>query len=120
MAKFDPEAFSAAWNRHDLDAIMAMSSEDCDFFASAGAAPSGAAFHGQEAVRAAYQGIFDMFHDAQWSNSRSTWLGPDRVLTEWQFHATKPDGITLRVNGLDILELAGDKVRVKNSFRKSI
>ena len=29
-------AFSDAWNRHDLDAIMAMSTDDCEFWSAAG------------------------------------------------------------------------------------
>jgi hypothetical protein len=120
MTGFNPDAFSAAWNAHDLDTIMAMSTDDCVFLASAGSAPSGAVHTGQGAVRAAYQAIFDMFKDAQWSNSRSTWIAKDRVLTEWCFRATKSDGSSLVVDGLDLLEISGDKVRVKNSYRKSV
>ena len=120
MTGFNPDAFSAAWNAHDLDAIMAMSSDDCVFLASAGSPPSGAVHKGQAAVRAAYQNIFNTFKDAQWSNSRSTWIAKDRVLTEWCFRATKADGTSLVVDGLDLLEISGDKVRVKNSYRKSV
>jgi ketosteroid isomerase-like protein len=120
MTGFNPDAFSAAWNGHDLDAIMAMSSDDCVFLASAGSSPSGAVHKGQAAVRAAYQNIFNTFIDAHWSNSRSTWIAKDRVLTEWCFRATKADGTSLVVDGLDLLEISGDKVRVKNSYRKSV
>lgn len=120
MTGFNPDAFSTAWNAHDLDAIMAMSSDDCIFLGSAGASPSGAVHKGQDAVRAAYQTIFDTFKDAQWSESRSTWIAKDRVLTEWRFRATKSDGTSLVVDGLDLLEISGDKVRVKNSYRKSV
>ena len=120
MTGFNPDAFSAAWNNHDLDMIMAMSSDDCVFLASAGSSPSGGVYRGQNAVRAAYQTIFDTFKDAQWSNSRSTWITKYRILTEWCFRATKPDGLSLVVDGLDLLEISGDKVRVKNSYRKSV
>ena len=120
MTGFNPDVFSAAWNAHDLDAIMAMSSDDCVFLASAGSSPSGAVHKGQAAVRTAYQNIFNTFKDAQWSNSRSTWIAKDRVLTEWCFQATKADGTSLVVDGLDLLEISDDKVRVKNSYRKSV
>ena len=120
MTGFNPDAFSTAWNAHDLDAIMAMSTDDCVFLASAGAQPSGTVYKGQIAVRAAYQTIFNTFKDAQWSSSRSTWIAKDRVLTEWCFRATKPDGTSLVVDGLDLLEISDGKVRVKNSYRKSV
>lgn len=120
MTGFNPDAFSAAWNAHDLDTIMAMSSDDCIFLASTGSSPSGAVHQGQAAVREAYQSIFQTFKDAQWSESRSTWIAKDRVLTEWRFRATKPDATSLVIDGLDLLEISGDKVRIKNSYRKSV
>jgi hypothetical protein len=117
---FDPDAFSAAWNAHDLDMIMAMSSDQCEYHASAGADPRGKVYIGQEAVRAAYASIFKTFPDAQWSSSRSTHIAKNRILTEWRFIATKADGNELKVDGLDFLEIDNGKVKVKNSYRKSI
>ena len=117
---FDPDIFSAAWNAHDLDMIMAMSSDQCEFHASAGVEPCGTVYRGQEAVRAAYASIFKTFPDAQWSSSRSTNVAENRILTEWCFIATKADGSQLKVDGLDFLEIYNGKVKVKNSYRKSI
>ena len=120
MSEFDPDAFSRAWNAHNIDLIMAMSTEDCEFHASSGADPRGAISTGQDAVRAAYLAIFKTFPDAQWSNSRSTQIGENRFLTEWRFIATKADGTRLIVDGLDLLNISDGKVRVKNSYRKAI
>ena len=120
MSKFDPQRFSAAWNAHDIEAIMAMSSEDCEFWASAGPTPSGKVSRGQAQVRAAYLALFATFPDGQWTNGRAVFLSPERVLAEWRFVASRPDGSKLEVDGLDLLDLVGDKVRIKNSFRKSV
>jgi hypothetical protein len=120
MFPFDSTAFSAAWNAHELDTIMAMSSDDCEFHSSAGSDPRGTVYVGPDAVRAAYANLFAAFPDAQWSDSRSTLIGESRVLTEWRFIATKPDGTKLKVDGLDVLELSNGKVKIKNSYRKSI
>ena len=120
MSTFDPDAFAAAWNSHDIDQLMAMSSEDCIFFASAGPAPGGTMYSGEMAVRAAYQALFKAFPDGQWTNSRATAIGGNRVLVEWQFSATKSDGQPMLVDGLDILDITAGKVRVKNSYRNSI
>ena len=112
------EAFSAAWNRHDLAAIMAMSTDDCEFWAAAGPNVTGGRAVGREAVAAAYQAIFDLYPDGRWTNGRIT-LMDGRALSEWTFVGTTTAGQRVEVLGLDILELAGDKVRIKNSFRKN-
>ena len=112
------QAFADAWNRHDLAAIMAMSTPDCEFWSSAGPEAVGTRWVGQEAVAAAYQAIFDTFPDAQWTKGRLTVL-EGRAMSEWTFVGTDRSGKTVEVLGLDILELSGDKVRIKNSFRKN-
>ena len=77
-------------------------------------------YSGQTAVREAYLALFKAFPDGQWTNSRATALGGNRVLVEWQFSVTKSDGQPMLVDGLDILDITAGKVRVKNSYRKSI
>ena len=89
-------------------------------WASAGREAEGARHIGPDAVRKAYRAIFEMFPDGQWTNSRATWLGPNRVLTEWRFVATNSDGTKLEVDGLDLLDLENGKVKIKNSYRKTI
>ncbi len=50
---------------------------------------------------------------------RLTLLGPDRALSEWTFVGTTRDGQRVEVLGLDVLDLVGEKVRIKNSYRKN-
>ncbi len=113
------DAFAAAWNRHDLDAIMEMTAEDGEFWASAGPEACGQRFVGKPAIRAAYQAIFDTVPDAQWTQGRLSMMSPERGLSEWLFVGTRKDGTRVEVDGLDLLDLAGGKVRIKNSFRKT-
>ena len=39
-------------------------------------------------------------------------------MTQWTFRATGADGAQVEVNGCDLFHFDGDKIRVKNSFRK--
>ena len=113
------DRFVAAWNAHDLDALMACFTDDCVFWSSAGPHPEGGVFEGRAAVAAASGAIFERFPDAAWTESRTTLLGA-RALWEWTFTGTSADGARTRVLGVDLLELSGDRVRRKSSFRKTV
>ena len=69
------EHFAEAWNRHDLDALMSMMTDDCVFAASAGPALDGQHSEGQPAVRAAYAAVFEAFPDAHWAEARHVIAG---------------------------------------------
>jgi ketosteroid isomerase-like protein len=113
------QEFGDAWNRHDLAALMAHMTDDCEFWASAGPEVVGARSVGREAVAAAYREVFDTFPDARWNGARITMLGDDRAMSEWTFVGTTREGRRVEVLGLDLLDLVGGKIRIKNSFRKN-
>jgi beta-alanine degradation protein BauB len=110
--------FAAAWNRHDLETIMAMHTPDCAFWAAAGADAEGGRHEGPDAVRAAYRALFELYPDGRWTNGRIAILSAERALSEWRFIGTTKAGKRVEVDGLDLLDFVGDKVRLKNSFRK--
>jgi ketosteroid isomerase-like protein len=112
------ERFAAAWNRHDLDALMSMMTEDCVFEASAGRDINGERSDGTQAVRTAYAAVFQAFPDAQWRNARHFVAG-DRGVSEWTFSGTRQDGAHVEVNGCDLLTFRGGRIAVKNSYRKN-
>ena len=112
------EAFADAFNRHDVDALMAMMTTDCLFQASAGNAVDGERHQGQAAVRAAYAAVFDQFPDAHWGNARHFVIG-DRGVSEWIFTGTMRDGRRVEVTGCDLFTLRDGKIAIKNSFRKN-
>ena len=111
------EAFAAAFNRHDTDALMSMMTEDCIFDASAGDAVCGTRFEGQDAVRAAFESVFAAFPDAQWNDDVHFLVG-DRGVSEWRFTGTGADGKRTEVHGCDVFTFRGEKIHVKDSYRK--
>jgi len=112
------DEFAQAWNRHDLDALMSMMTADCVFEASGGVAVNGERFEGQSAVRASFAAVFEKYPDARWSGARHLVLG-DRGLSEWTFTGTLADGKRVEVNGCDLFVFHGDRIAIKNSFRKN-
>jgi steroid delta-isomerase-like uncharacterized protein len=112
------DRFAAAWNRHDLDALMSMMTDDCVFEASAGPDVNGQRSEGRHAVRAAFADVFETFPDAHWANARHVVAG-NQAVSEWTFTGTKRDGTRVEVNGCDLFTLRDGKIAVKNSYRKN-
>ena len=111
------EAFSAAWNRHDIDALMSFMSDDCVFETAAGPEACGTRHVGREAVRAAFAAAWKAFPDAQWRNGRHFVAG-DRGVSEWTFTGTAADGSRVEADGVDVFTFSRGLIRVKNAFRK--
>ena len=111
-------AFADAWNRHDVDALISMMTDDAVFEASSGSDVDGQRHHGLRAVQAAYAAVFAQFPDAHWGNARHLVAG-DRGVSEWTFTGTRSDGKHIEVNGCDLFTFRGGKIAVKNSFRKN-
>lgn len=110
--------FGDAFNRHDLDALMAMMTDDCVFDTSAGDTANGERHRGQAAVRAAFAAVMTQYPDAQWSNARH-FVSGDRGLSEWTFTGTRADGKRVEVRGCDVMTLRDGKIAIKDSFRKN-
>ncbi len=112
------DRFAAAWNRHDLDALMSMMTDDCVFQASAGPDADGERSEGRQAVRAAFASVFDAFPDARWGDARHFVTGT-RGVSEWTFTGTRKDGQYVEVTGCDLLTFRDGGIAVKNSYRKN-
>ena len=112
------DRFADAWNRHDLDALMSMMTDDGVFEASAGPHVDGQRSEGAQAVRAAYAAVFATFPDAHWANARH-FIAGDRGVSEWTFTGTRHDGTRVEVNGCDLFTFRDGKIAVKNSYRKN-
>lgn len=111
------DAFAAAWNRHDVDGLMACMTPDCIFEAAAGKEMAGTRHVGSDAVRRAYAAVFETYADARWNHPRHFVAG-GRAVSEWTFTGTTKDGTTVEVNGCDVFTLRGGKIALKNSYRK--
>jgi steroid delta-isomerase-like uncharacterized protein len=110
--------FADAWNRHDVDTLMSMMTDDCVFEASAGPHANGQRTEGQTAVREAFAAVFQAFPDAHWANPRHIISG-NRGVSEWTFSGTQTDGRRMEVTGCDLFTFRSGKIAVKNSYRKN-
>lgn len=104
------EAFGKAWGDHDLDATLTMVTDDCTFDAT-GPAPDGARHVGKEAIRAAWQPIFD--DRAARFEAEETFALGDRVVQRWRY--TWADG---HVRGVDLFRVRDGLVSEKFSYVK--
>jgi ketosteroid isomerase-like protein len=110
-------AYTAAWSRHDLGAIMGMMTSDCVFETSGGPDPGGRCYEGQAPVREAIAEIFEMLPDVRFANARHFVCG-ERGVSEWTMTATRPDGSRLEARGCDLFEFRDGKIFRKDSYRK--
>lgn len=89
------QAFADAWNRHDVDALMSLMTEDCVFESSAGADVCGTRYVGRKAVRAGFAQVWAVFPDAHWGNARHFVHG-DRAVSEWTFTEHRQTELALK------------------------
>jgi ketosteroid isomerase-like protein len=104
------DAFGAAWAAHDLDAALALVTDDCVFDAT-GPAPDGTRSVGRDAIRAAWAPIFgdtDSRFDAE-----ETFAAGDRVIQRWSYSW---DGGHIR--GVDVMRVRDGLVAEKLSYVK--
>ena len=112
------DRFADAWNRHDLDAVMSMMTDDCVFNASAGTDVDGQRSEGRQAVREAFGAVFETFRDAHWADARH-FIAGNRGVSEWTFTGTRKDGTRVEVTGCDLFTFHDGKIAIKNSYQKS-
>jgi len=110
-------AFSDAWNRHDVDALMSFMSIDCVFQTAAGVDACGTRHVGPDAVRKAFSAAWQAVPDAQWINGQHFVAG-DFGISQWTFTGTAADGSRIEADGVDLFTLKNGKITVKNAFRK--
>ena len=104
------QTFGAAWGDHDLDAALALITDDCIFDAT-GPAPDGLECIGRDAIRAAWQPIFD--DAAARFEEEEIFAAGDRVVQRWRYSW---DGGHIR--GVDVFLVRDGKVAEKRSYVK--
>jgi ketosteroid isomerase-like protein len=104
------EAFGQAWADHDLEAALALITDDCVFDAT-GPAPDGSRHTGRDEVRAAWKSIFD---DAgSRFDPEETFAAGDRVVQRWRY--AWADG---HIRGVDLFRVRDGRVAEKLSYVK--
>jgi ketosteroid isomerase-like protein len=109
--------FAAAWNEHDVNAILSMMTPDAVMFMSAGPNSDGRRINGRDELRTAISNLFETMPDAQWRDAKHFVAG-DRGVTQWTFTATRPDGSKIVSVGCDVFFFRDGRIAVKDSYRK--
>ena len=104
------EAFGAAWASHDLDGSLALVTDDCVFDAT-GPAPDGVRHVGRDAVRKAWEPIFEDVSSK--FEPEETFAAGDRVVQRWRY-----DWEGGHVRGVDVFRVRDGKVAEKLSYVK--
>ncbi|MFI7062138.1 TIGR03086 family metal-binding protein [Kribbella sp. NPDC050124] len=108
--------FGAAFDRQDLEAVMALVTEDC-VFESTSPAPDGVRFEGAAAVRAEWEKLFANTDDPRFETEESVVLG-DRGVVRWTYSWQEASGQRGHVRGVDVLRLRDGKIAEKFSYVK--
>ena len=109
----------AAFNRHDLDAIMASFAEDCVMELPRGPRPWGDRFEGKEAVRDGLATRFEGMPDVHYGDDRH-WVIGDFGVSEWTVTGTTLAGAHIEARGCDHFTFRGGKIVRKDSFWKIV
>jgi ketosteroid isomerase-like protein len=111
------QAFSAAWNRHDIAALMSFMHPDCVFFTVAGPELFGTRHAGPEAVAKAFAAAWAAFPDARWLHDQH-FVTRDCGVSQWTFCGTALDGTCVEADGVDVFTFRDGKILVKDAYRK--
>ena len=103
--------FSEAFDRHDVDAVMATMSPDCRF-ESTGPAPDGGVFTGAAAVREIWQQFFRDNPTAIFV-TEERFAADDRCVVRWRY-----DWGSGHVRGIDIFRVSDGLVTEKLCYVK--
>jgi ketosteroid isomerase-like protein len=110
------EAFNEAFNRHDLDALLNLMTEDC-IFENTYPPPDGTRFVGQLAVRAAFRAIFEASPRLR-LDYEDVFAAGERGIVRWVYHWDNGPHDRGHIRGVDVLRLRAGKIAEKLSYVK--
>jgi steroid delta-isomerase-like uncharacterized protein len=121
------DSYNDAWNRHDVDAIVSMHTEDSVFENHT----TGDLHVGREAIGEAIGGIFSVFPDLRFETRRQ-YLREDLVVQEWTARGThlgmmrratievQPTRREVEYRGMDVIPMRDGLVARKDVYSDSI
>jgi ketosteroid isomerase-like protein len=115
------EEFLAAFNAHDVDAVMSFFTADCTFDTPRGPDPWGTRLLGLEQVRTGIAGRFAGIPDVRYDEDEHWLAGNDHAVSRWTLSGTTTDGGHIRVHGCDLLDVTADgRISRKDSYWKIV
>ena len=121
------DRYNAAWNAHDVDAIVAMHTDDSVFENHT----TGDVNVGREAIADAIRGIFTVFPDLEFETRRA-YVRDDLVVQEWTARGThlgkmnragldvEPTGRSVEYRGLDVIPIEQGLVARKDVYSDGV
>lgn len=109
----------AAFNAHDLDAVMRHFADDCVLLMPRGPEPEGQRFVGKSAVREGLASRFAGLPDVHYGDDQH-WVAGNLGVSTWLLTGTTKAGEQVRVRGVDLLEFRDGKVTKKDSYWKIV
>jgi ketosteroid isomerase-like protein len=113
------KAIADAFNRHDVDAVMAFFADDAVFETPKGPEPWGRRLVGKDHVREGVAARFAGIPDVHYGDD-SHWLCGDRGVSEWTLTGTTTDGEKLHLRGCDLWTFRDGLVVRKDSYWKIV
>ena len=109
------ERFNEAFNHHDVDAVMALMTDDV-LFENTSPSPDGERFEGQPAVRGFWERFFASSPSAHF-DAEDIFADGDRCTVRWRYTWKSADGEG-HVRGVDVFRVRDGKVAEKLSYVK--
>jgi steroid delta-isomerase-like uncharacterized protein len=121
------DRYNAAWNAHDVDAIVSMHTDDSVFENHV----TGDVNVGPEAISKAVSGIFAVFPDLTFETRRA-YVREDLVVQEWTARGThrgamtrsgievRPTGRRVEYKGMDVIPIRDGLVARKDVYSDSV
>jgi ketosteroid isomerase-like protein len=108
--------FNEVFNRHDVDGIMALMTDDC-VFENTWPSPDGTRYEGQTDVRRFWDEFFAGSPHARFE-TEDIFAAEDRCTVCWVYHWLNSDGTAGHVRGVDVFHVRDGKVAEKQSYVK--
>jgi len=121
------DGYNAAWGAHDVEAIVAMHTEDSVFENHV----TGDQYVGRDAIERAISGIFSVFPDLSFETRRA-YIREDLVVQEWTARGTQegpmtrsgvevpPTGKEVEYRGMDVIPIRDGLVARKDVYSDSV
>ena len=110
-----------AFNRHDLDRIMAFFADDCVLEMPRGSNPWGSRSEGKRYVRDALATRFEGLPDVHYGNGEHfADEAADTGMSKWLLTGTTREGMKKEVRGCDFYTFRNGKVIRKDSYWKIV
>jgi ketosteroid isomerase-like protein len=109
------ERFTEATNRHDVDGMMALMSDDVVFESTS--PPEGRRFEGQDAVRACWDELFRGTPRGRFETEEVIVSG-ERCTARWRYVFDVDSADAGCVRGVDVFRVTNDKIAEKLSYVK--